>query len=122
MRHFTMLGFIFLFSSFHLWGEEAQTSRFLQFENEQVKVWRTVIMPNQPLKMHRHERDRVIVTLKAGELDVVQHTGEKSKLVFEKGKAYWMTKDPQNKFHADVNQADEPVEVMVIELKNPLEE
>lgn len=79
-------------------------------------------MPNQPLKMHRHERDRVIVTLKAGELDVVQHTGEKSKLVFEKGKAYWMTKDPQNKFHADVNQADEPVEVMVIELKNPLEE
>lgn len=122
MRHFTMLGFILLFSSLQLWGEEAQTSRFLQFENEQVKVWRTVIMPNQPLKMHRHERDRVIVTLKAGELDVVQHTGEKSKLVFEKGKAYWMTKDPQNKFHADVNQGDEPVEVMVIELKKPLEE
>ena len=26
-----------------------------QFENEHVKVWKSIIMPNQPLTLHRHE-------------------------------------------------------------------
>jgi hypothetical protein len=54
---------IFLLCCFSLWSEEPtqiQTHRVLQFENEHVKVWKTIIMPHQPLKMHRHDCSRVI--------------------------------------------------------------
>ena len=33
------------------------------------------------------------------------------------GKAYWLTKDPPGAFHGDINESDEPIEVMVIEVK-----
>ena len=44
----------------------AQTQRFPQFENEDVKVWKSVVLPNQPLTMHRHNHPRVIIALKGG--------------------------------------------------------
>jgi len=43
-----------------------QTQRFPQFENEDVKVWKSVVLPNQPLTMHRHNHPRVIIALKGG--------------------------------------------------------
>ena len=43
-----------------------QTQRFPQFENEDVKVWKSVVMPNAPLTMHRHEHPRVIIALNGG--------------------------------------------------------
>lgn len=94
------------------------THRVMQFENETVKVWKTVIMPNQPLNMHRHDRDRVVVGLKGGVLTKVEDTGESSLLTFETGKAYWYTQDAPGTLHADLNLTDEPIEVMVIEVKN----
>lgn len=39
------------------------THRVFQFENDPVRVWKTVITPDQPLKMHRHDCRRVIVEL-----------------------------------------------------------
>ncbi len=98
------------------------THRESQVENEQVKVWKTTIMPHQPLNMHRHDRNRVVVTLKGGTLTKIEETGETSELVFEEGKAYWLESDPPGTRHADINDSSEPVEVMVIEIKNNLEE
>ena len=43
----------------------SQTQRFPQFENEDVKVWKSVVMPNAPLTMHRHDHPRVIIALAA---------------------------------------------------------
>ena len=100
--------------------QNKNTHRELQFENEQVKVWKTVIMPHQPLKMHRHDCSRVIVGLKGGSLSKIEESGEKSQLIFETGKAYWLTEDPPGTLHGDMNESDEPVEVMVIELKASL--
>jgi beta-alanine degradation protein BauB len=40
-----------------------QPQRVQQFENDEVKVWKSVVMPNNPLTMHRHEHPRVIVAL-----------------------------------------------------------
>ena len=34
---------------------EQTTGRTPQFENEYVEVWKSVIVPNQPLEMHRHD-------------------------------------------------------------------
>ncbi len=95
----------------------ATTHRVMQFENEQVQVWKTVIMPNQPLKMHRHDKSRVIVGLKGGTLKKIEESGEISSLVFETGKAYWLDEDPPGTLHADINESDEPIEVMVIQFK-----
>lgn len=86
-------------------------------KNENVKVWKTIIFPNQPLKMHRHDRSRVVVGLKGGVLTKIEDTGEESEFVFESHKAYWLDEDPPNTLHADINESNEPIEVMVIELK-----
>ena len=94
-----------------------ETHRVFQFENEQVRVWKTVIMPHQPLKMHRHDCARVVVGLKGGTLKKIEETGETSDLHFDTGVAYWLTADPEGTLHGDINESDEPIEVMVIEIK-----
>jgi hypothetical protein len=69
-----------------------QTQRIAQFENEDVKVWKSVILPNAPLTTEQH--------------------------VWETGKAYWLPANPAGTVHADVNAGDKPIEVMVVELKH----
>ena len=38
--------------------QAAQSRREPQFENENVRVWKSIILPNQPLTLHRHEHGR----------------------------------------------------------------
>jgi hypothetical protein len=33
------------------------TQRIVQFENDDVKVWKSIVVPHAPLTMHRHEPD-----------------------------------------------------------------
>lgn len=100
------------------WPLFADSKKELQFENDKVKVWKTTIPPNDNLKMHRHDNARVIVGLKGGKLHRIEQTGQRSDLVFETGKAYWLEKDPIGQLHGDVNVSPEVVEVMVIEFKD----
>lgn len=94
------------------------THRVPMFENEHVKVWKTIIVPNSPLTMHRHEHGRTIVVLKGGILTIQQDTGEKKTVDWKTGQAYWLDADPPgNKMHADVNETNDTIEVMVIENK-----
>lgn len=95
-----------------------QTHRVFQFENEHVRVWKTVLMPHQPLKMHRHDCARVVVGLKGGTLTKIDETGEISPLIFETGVAHWLKEDPPETLHGDINESEEPIEVMVIEVKS----
>ena len=94
-----------------------QTRRIPQFENDEVKVWKSIILPKQPLAMHRHDHPRVIVALVGGTLKVVKQSGDAHLLAWETGKAYWLDADPPGELHADVNEAERPIEVMVVELK-----
>ncbi len=95
------------------------TRREPQFENAQVKVWKSIIMPKQPLSMHRHEHARALIALKGGAVDIVQKSGESEHVVWESGKAYWLTADKPGTTHADVNNGTEPIEVIVVELQQP---
>lgn len=89
-----------------------------QFENDQVKAWKSIIMPNQPLSLHRHDHGRTIVALKGGTLDVVdEHGRSRAKMTWETGKAYWLGPDPPDQLHADMNYGPEPIEVIVVEMK-----
>jgi len=94
------------------------TRREPQFENDNVKVWKSIIMPNQPLTLHRHEFGRTIVTLKGGTLDIVDAGGKTTKkVVWETGKAYWLDKDPVGQQHGDINRGTAPIEVIVVEMR-----
>lgn len=101
-------------------GEPEQTTgRTPQFENEHVEVWKSVIVPNQPLEMHRHDNPRAIIALKGGTLTVVNDAGERRDMTWETGGAYWLDADPPGELHGDVNEGPEPVEVIVVQLKSP---
>ncbi len=67
--------------------------------------------------MHRHEHPRALIALKGGTLDIVQKSGESERVVWESGKAYWLTEDKPGTTHADVNNGTEPMEVIVVELQ-----
>ena len=97
--------------------QASTTRRIPQLENDSVKVWKSVIAPNQPLSMHRHEAGRVIVALKGGTLKIVQASGESREVQWETGKAYWLDADAPGTTHGDVNPGKEPIEVMVVELR-----
>jgi quercetin dioxygenase-like cupin family protein len=97
--------------------QQATTRRIPQFENEHVRVWKSVILPKQPLSMHRHEHGRTIVALAGGTLKIVEESGGSRDVTWETGKAYWLEADPPGTRHADVNETDKPIEVIVVELR-----
>lgn len=104
-----------------MWAQQqdpSRTRREPQFENEHVKVWKSIIMPNQPLSLHRHDHGRALIALTDGPLDVTDASGKTmSTYKWEKGKAYWLGPDAPGTSHADVNRLDRPIEVIVVELK-----
>jgi hypothetical protein len=98
-------------------SQQANTQRFPQFENEDVKVWKSVVYPNAPLTMHRHDHPRVIIALKGGTMKIVEKRGGSEDHPWETGHAYWLPANPPGTQHADVNTGKEPIEVMVVELE-----
>ncbi len=97
--------------------QPADTQRTPQFENDDVKVWKTVVMPNAPLTMHTHDHARVIVALAGGTMKIVSEDGATEQHQWDTGKAYWLSAEEGKKRHADANIGAKPIEVMVIELK-----
>ena len=99
--------------------QEQRTRREPQFENDHVKVWKSIILPNQPLRLHRHENGRALIALTDGDLKVVNEAGETvDTYEWKAGKAYWLDKDPPEVLHGDLNEGPGTIEVIVVELQN----
>jgi quercetin dioxygenase-like cupin family protein len=98
-------------------AQTAQTGREPQFENEEVKVWKSVVLPNSPLPMHRHDHPRVIIALSGGTMKIAEDTGASESHEWQTGKAYWLPANPPGTHHQDINVGDKPIEVMVVELQ-----
>jgi beta-alanine degradation protein BauB len=110
-------GILLLAAAGVIHSQQTTTQRFPQFDNEDVKVWRSIVLPNQPLTMHRHDHPRVIIPLRGGTMKIVDSTGAAEVHQWDAGKAYWLPANPPNTTHADVNGGTEPIEVMVVELE-----
>jgi hypothetical protein len=96
----------------------AATRREPQFENEHMRVWKSIIMPNQPLSLHRHDHGRALIALTDGRLQVVDKNKRTLKTYnWDRGRAYWLDADPPGTTHADVNNTGKAIEVIVVELK-----
>ena len=117
----TACAFSFLAGGGLAWAAQqgqSTTRREPQFDNEHVKVWKSIILPNQPLALHRHEHGRALIALVGGRLSVVDGDGkELNTYNWESGKAYWLGVDPPGQLHADVNRTDHAIEVIVVELQ-----
>lgn len=103
-----------------MWAQQqAQTSRREdQFENDEMKAWKTTVLPKQPLALHRHEHGRALVALTDGVLQVTDKNGKVLDTYnLKAGKAMWLSKDPPGQMHADVNPGTKPVKVIVVQLK-----
>jgi hypothetical protein len=98
--------------------QTTDAQRTPQFENGDVKVWKTVVLPNAPLTMHTHDHARVLVALSGGTMKIVNEDGTSETQQWDTGKAYWLSAAEGKKRHADANVGSKPIEVMVIELKN----
>jgi len=73
-----------------------QTQRIPGFENDDMKVWNSVVMPNAPLTMHRHEHPRVIIALSTGTMKIVEQNGPAEQHVWETRSAYCLPANPPN--------------------------
>jgi hypothetical protein len=99
--------------------QQATTRREPQFENSEVQVWKSIIFPGKPLGLHRHDHGRALISLNGGELNVVDGAGKVLDVYkLQAGKAIWLDADKPGTQHADVNPGKDPVEVIVVQLKN----
>jgi hypothetical protein len=99
--------------------QSAASRREPQFENSEVMVWKSIVMPNQPLSLHRHDHGRALISLNGGTLNVVDANNKvMDTYKLEAGKAMWLEADKAGTQHADVNPGKTPVEVIVVQLKN----
>jgi hypothetical protein len=96
----------------------AKTGREPQFENSEVKVWKSLLLPNDPLPLHRHEHPRVIIALAGGTIKILENTGQSEIHQWQSGNAYWLPSNPPGTLHQDINIGDKPIEVIVVELQN----
>lgn len=96
----------------------ASIHRTMQFRNQKVSAWRTILYPGaaQQLPMHRHENDRVLVALTNGTLKITNNKGQIHYLHLKKNQAYYLAKDRPNETHSDENVTKSLIKVMVIEL------
>ena len=113
----TLAGLAFA-AGFVLAKTVTQTGREPQFENGAVKVWKSLVLPNNPLPLHRHEHPRVIIALHGGTMKILEETGNSEVHEWQTGKAYWLDANAPGTRHQDINVGDKPIEVMVVELEN----
>ena len=98
-------------------AQSSQTGREPQFENAEVKVWKSLVLPNNPLPLHRHEHPRVIIALSGGTMKILEESGHSESHDWQTGHAYWLPANAPGTRHQDVNVGDQPIEVMVVELE-----
>jgi beta-alanine degradation protein BauB len=113
-----LLGTAIFAAGFAVAQTMSKTAREPQFENAEVKVWKSVVLPNDPLPLHRHEHPRVIIALAGGTMKILEDSGQSEIHQWQTGKAYWLPGNPPGSLHQDINIGDKPIEVVVVELQN----
>lgn len=90
----------------------------LQFENDQICVARFQIEAKEEIGLHRDAYPQIVVALKGGTITRFEADGEVTHVEFPTGVAVIRNPDPENELHKAQNESTEPVELIIIQLKN----
>lgn len=109
-----VLAVLMCFLSFEMQALEYEQ----QFENDQICIAKVKISPWEEIGLHRDTHPRVIIALQGGTITRLEADGRVIDVKFPTGIAVFREADPENELHRGVNNSAEPVELILIQLKN----
>ena len=92
----------------------------VQFENEKVHVARAKIMPYEVVGLHRDAYTQVVIALQGGTITRLEADGTTTDVNFPTATAVFTEVDPPNEFHNSVNNTSDPIELIIIQLKDSI--
>src|SRR5260370_15519310 len=88
----------------------------VKIDNDAVRILKVVDTPPQKRPLHRHELNRVMIYLNAGEMEIVYEDGHKEKQHWKAGQVAWSRAGGR---HTSENVGSAPLRIVEIELKKP---
>jgi len=88
----------------------------VKVDNDAVRILKVVDTPHQKSALHRHEFNRVMIYLDAGEMEIVSEDGHKEKQHWKAGQVAWSQTGGR---HTSENVGSSPLRIVEIELKKP---
>jgi quercetin dioxygenase-like cupin family protein len=88
----------------------------VKIDNDAVRVLNVVDQPHTPSALHRHEVNRVMIYLTAGDLTVRYQDGAIDQQHWKAGQVAW---SPAGGLHISENVGANPLHIIEIELKKP---
>ncbi|HEY3739301.1 MAG TPA: hypothetical protein VGL53_05630 [Bryobacteraceae bacterium] len=86
----------------------------VKFDNDAVRVLKVTDIPHKKSALHKHDLNRVMVYLTAGDLDV---TPENGKTIHQQWKAEQVAWSPAGGLHTSENVGSTPLTIVEVELK-----
>ena len=90
----------------------------VQIENEQVHVARAKMLPYEEIGLHRDAYPQVVIALQGGTITRLEANGTKTDVNFPTGMAVFREVDPPNELHKSINNSTNPIELIIIQLKD----
>ncbi len=87
------------------------------FENDQVCIAQVKVFPHEEIGLHRDVYPAVVVALTGGVITRLEADGRVTDVHFPTDVAVFRAADPENELHRSVNRSDDPIELMIIQLK-----
>ncbi len=91
-----------------------------QFENDQICIGKVKIAAHEEIGLHRDVYPQVVIALKGGTITRIEADGRMVDVKFPTGEAVVRNADAENEQHRSVNNSSEPVELIIIHLKNSM--
>src|SRR5260370_1120674 len=88
----------------------------VKIDNDVVHILKVVDTPHQKSALHRHEYNRVMVYLDAGDMQIIYEDGRQEKQHWKAGQVAWSQAGGQ---HTSENIGSSPLRIVEIELKKP---
>ncbi len=88
----------------------------MKIDNDVVRILKVVDTPHQKSALHRHEFNRVMVYLDAGDMEIIYEDGHKEKQHWKAGQVAWSQAGGR---HTSENVGSSPLRIVEIELKKP---
>src|SRR5258706_1409754 len=88
----------------------------VKIDNDVVRILKVVDTPHQKSALHRHEYNRVMVYLDAGDMQIINEDGHKENQHWKAGQVAWSQAGGR---HTSENVGSSPLRIVEIELKKP---